>query len=179
MKLFRTRVVKHDGGYIGGDYHSTIFSIQLWHWAHPFTWTNASDSLTSDFPFAVATAKALALADNGIYIGVFDPSVPSKLKKIQRRIQNAIRSSLRGPTGIPGAPGPQGPMGARGPAYDDVQCPHCTRRRSQTKRTLFMEVMGGGKFGYTCGHCNKVSLWTPVNGLWVADKVETKEKAYD
>ena len=178
MKLFRTRVVKNDGDYVGSEFYEYIFTIEHWRWTEPFTWKDISHERFTVLPTAESTAKNQALLLNGVYVGVFNPR-EKKRKSFLRKIQNFIRLNLMGPTGMPGAPGPQGPMGLMGPAYDDVQCPHCTCRRSQTKRTLFMEVMGGGKFVYTCGSCKKVSLWTPVGGVWVADKVETKEKAYD
>lgn len=166
----------------------SCFIAQYWTWRTPLTWHNipAPWNLTpvhdyddTDYVCISAIAKTVAEKHKGMYLGLTgkrDSKPNVFLKKLRKVFTGPI-----GADGLPGAPGPRGSkgdMGEPGPAYDDVQCPHCKKRRSQTNVVLFMEVLGNDKFGYTCRGCKTVSEFLTSNGVWVLVP-PTEEKTND
>lgn len=170
MNLYFTRVVPFPTDYESesGGY---FYKVQVWSWEKPFKWYDLQLENDDDVLDAIAIAKKDAAANGGYYRGVVSGTKPEN--KLLKKICGFFTGPI-GQQGLPGAPGPQGPMGMMGPAYDDVECPSCKRRRSQTGVTLFMEVLGDGKFGYTCAKCKTTSTFITSNGVWVLLKPTEK-----
>ena len=174
------RVVKRHADCCEGDDDGYIYQVQVCDvvFYKPFTrvWRDryqgdAFRGARRELQHAESIARTFATAHKAEYLGVHDSTVRASLNPVQKLLKK-IRKFFTGPQGeqgIPGAPGYQGPMGMRGPAYDDLQCPHCKYYRSQTGVGLFMEAEVGGVFSYQCRNkkCNEKSFWKPINGLWV------------
>lgn len=158
--FYFTRVLEAPDNTEDGNF----YVAQEWSIRKPFAWRNlpATRSDDKDYEAISGEAKRAAEKHGGMYLGV-----SCRRKKQPNRLLRKLRSFFMGPEGHMGAPGPQGPRGSMGPAYDDVECPHCRMRRSQTGTTLFMEVLGNDQFGYTCKKCKTTSTFITSNGVWV------------
>lgn len=123
-------------------------------------------------------AAAYARTHRGYYIGTIEyESLSDKIKKW-------FRANLTGPQGLPGVPGCQGPMGMVGPAYDDLECPHCETRRSYIfpRVKLHFDCYGeDAPLVYTCKNvkCGKQSNWIAYNGIFLNASTITKHDPRD
>lgn len=179
VRIVRSYLCDDDNGEEGFVYH---METRFWKPVQPFKykWMTASSDMTTYENTAVqwATDYIKQCDLGGKFIGVQNYKAPSAFQNNLNAFLVAIRKPFMGPKGDQGIPGFQGPMGMRGPAYDDLECPHCRRYRSETGAYLFMEVMGGGLFQYKCANqkCGKTSAWRAHNGLWVCDKDATNKE---
>ena len=171
-RFHQTRVVLSADLYDGDDEGYVYYpQSRFWQVLKPFDykWMYISDVDYSTRDEAEQKAKDCirAVDVGGCFVGTFiEGSVP-KWKQMWNAFIEKIKLPLRGPKGDQGIPGHPGPMGMMGPAYDDLECPHCRTRRSRTGVYLLMEVEVGGVFSYRCAKCEEKSLWKPINGLWV------------
>lgn len=158
-----------DDGYVFVPQYCTVYLNK------PFTyrWRDVSALLPGTIQYkhhAEKAAKRTASDMRATYLGVYDSTDtrPNLFVKLLQKIRKFF-TGPQGEQGIPGMPGNTGPMGMRGPAYDDLQCPHCKYYRSQTGVGLLMEAEVGGVFSYQCRNkkCNEKSFWKPIEGLWV------------
>lgn len=175
------RVEKRHADCCEGDEDGYVYQVQICNvvFYKPFTFVwrdqykgDVFRGARRELIHAESLARTFAAGHKAEYLGVHDSTVKQPLNPLQKLLKK-IRDFFTGPMGmqgIPGAPGCSGPMGMRGPAYDDLQCPHCKYRRSETGVVgLFMEAEVGGVFSYHCKNkkCDEKSLWKPINGLWV------------
>lgn len=72
---------------------------------------------------------------------------------------------IQGPPGMMGAKGDKGEHGRNAPALDDVECPHCLKRRTdEPRQRLFVKVKSKG-FLYKCNKCDRTTYFHVVNGF--------------
>lgn len=147
-----------------------FYVAQEWSIRKPFAWRNIPPISFDDKNYDAISgdAKRAAEKHGGLYVGVSyrRKKQPNRLLKKLRKLFSGIEGRMGAP-GVQGARGDRGERGAPGPAYDDIECPNCEKRRSETGATLFMEVLGDHKFGYTCPHCKTTSTFITSNGVWV------------